>query len=131
MWLLLTESGIARALPRRAAAATPTRSASRAVGGDARMSADAVVSKPSGITLAEEGDAQIFMHPGRMPVGRVSFARLGVQFDLEGPEVFPTIDAAEADNVGVAGFLLVLDGRIIDAAGNTHAGGVLFCRRLR
>jgi len=73
----------------------------------------------------------MFLHPGRLSLGEASFDRLGAQFELECPDVFASLDEAEAACADRAGFLFELEGGFTDAEGSVRTGGVVFCRRLR
>ena len=132
MWLLMTESGVARSMPPLAVRAHAASDALPAPKADRAGAADSEqLGRPFALSLDGHGRARLFVHPGRLYVGEAGFDRVAAQFDLGCATVFASLDAAEAEQSDSAGFLLVLEGKFSDTAGNCYDGGVVFSRGLR
>jgi hypothetical protein len=126
MWTLLSAAasynGFQRTSrsPERTNGALPTNGAASA----ARIASSAKVAP---------GDREvcIYMHPGRMAVGRVDLERADEQFDLEAAESFTSLDEAEPACEGRTGFLLELRDVTANGGGDDSSVAVLFVEGLR
>ena len=113
MWTLLSEA------------------AQRARNGDRARSVAAAQPANGSDTLRDPSqEVRVFMHPGRLELGVVDFARADTQFDLREARAFGSLEEAEPACAGRSGFLLQLttgDSRRGDAV----PASVLFVERLR
>ena len=76
-------------------------------------------------------EVRVFMHPGRLELGVVDFARADTQFDLREARAFGSLEEAEPACAGRSGFLLQLTTAASRRGGDAVPATVLFVARLR
>jgi hypothetical protein len=126
MWTLLSAAASPNGFQRTPRSPERTNGALPANGtAPAARSASAVKIAPG------DREVRIYMHPGRMALGRVDLERADEQFDLEAAESFASLDEAEPACEGRAGFLLELRDVTRNGAGADRSVAVLFVEGLR
>ena len=85
-----------------------------------------------GIVLAGPGRADVYLNPGRLAVGSLSYQQLEAQFCLRRVRrVHPSVCDAELAHGDRPGFTLSMQGEFRDTAGTRYESGVVFCDAMR
>ncbi len=87
--------------------------------------------EPSPAIIGGSREVSVYLHPGRIKVGKLDLRAAAEQFSLSSASVYADMDQAEAANRGRSGFLLDISEACSGPDGSAIEPGVRFAERLR